>query len=100
MKVLGILLILFGVIDLLGAWFFGFDLWGDFIGIELPEIIWTYSGYIEVLVGWLFLRAGSDEPDADEPDADEPDADEPDAGFKMMAGQLPQPREDSDLDDD
>ena len=90
MKVLGILLILFGVIDLLGDWFFGFDLWVDFIGIELPEIIWTYSGYIEVLVGWLFLRAGSDEPDADEPDA----------GFKMMAGQLPQPREDSDLDDD
>ena len=95
MKALGIILVVFGVIDILGAWFFEFDLWGDVIGITLPEIIWTFSGYIEVGVGWLILRAG-----AGEADTGEADTGEVGTGFKMMSGQLPQHEEDTDLDED
>ncbi len=105
MKALGILLVVFGVIDILGDWFFEFDLWGDVIGITLPEIIWTYSGYIEVGVGWLILRAGAGEADTGEADTGEADTGEADTGevgtgFKMMSGQLPQHEEDTDLDED
>ena len=57
MKILGIILIVFGVIDILGS-FMNFDLWGDVIGITLPELIWTWSGYIEVGVGYWILRLG------------------------------------------
>ncbi len=62
MKILGIILIVFGVIDILGSLLLNFDLWGDVIGIALPEIIWTWSGFIEVGVGsWIVgLGKGKD----------------------------------------
>lgn len=50
MKIVGILIILFGIVDLIGS-FTGFDLWGT-IGIELPELIWRYSAYIEIAIGY------------------------------------------------
>lgn len=50
MKIVGILIILFGVIDLGGS-FAGFDLWGT-MGIQLPEMIWKYSSYIEIAIGY------------------------------------------------
>lgn len=50
MKIVGILIILFGVVDLVGS-FAGFDLWGT-IGIQLPELVWKYSAYIEIAVGY------------------------------------------------
>ena len=37
MKIVGILIILFGVVDLMGS-FTGFDLWG-LIGIQLPDLV-------------------------------------------------------------
>ena len=56
MKILGILLILFGLVDLIGS-FTGFDLWGT-IGIQLPDIIWQYSAYIEMIVGYGLMSLG------------------------------------------
>lgn len=50
MKIVGILIILFGIVDLIGS-FTGFDLWGT-IGIALPDIIWQYSAYIEIAIGY------------------------------------------------
>jgi hypothetical protein len=41
---------LFGVVDLVGS-FAGFDLWGT-LGIQLPEMIWKYSSYIEIAIGY------------------------------------------------
>jgi hypothetical protein len=95
MKALGILLIAFGGIDLLGSWFFEFDLWGGGLGIELPGIIWTFSGYIEVGVGWLILKAGTKEAGTEEAGTEEAGT-----GVKMMSGQLPKSGEGTDLGED
>lgn len=46
---------IFGAIDFIGS-FTGFDLWGS-IGIYLPDIIWQYSAYIEMLAGYLLFKA-------------------------------------------
>ncbi len=61
-KVVGALLIVFGLVDLIGS-FTGFDLWGEFIGVQLPEIIWKYSAYLEIALGY-FLFKFSVQPDA------------------------------------
>ena len=50
MKIVGILIIIFGVVDLVGS-FAGFDLWGT-IGVQLPDLLWKYSAYIEIAVGY------------------------------------------------
>lgn len=63
MKIVGILIILFGVVDLAGS-FVGFDLWGGIIGINLPDLLWTYSAYIEIALGFVvmnYLGSNSDE---------------------------------------
>ena len=57
MKIIGILLIAMGLVDLFGS-YADFDLWGT-IGIELPEIIWRFSAYIELLAGYFLFQAGS-----------------------------------------
>jgi len=60
MKIVGILIILFGLVDLIGS-FTGFDLWGT-IGIQLPEMIWKYSAYIEIAIGYGIMNFfGGDE---------------------------------------
>jgi len=58
MKILGIIFIAIGLIDLGGS-FTGFDLWGGFIGIELPDILWKYSAYIEIAIGYFLFKSGS-----------------------------------------
>lgn len=55
MKVLGILMMLFGGIDLAGS-YLDFDLWGGFLRINLPEFLWLYSAYIELLIGYLMIQ--------------------------------------------
>lgn len=63
MKIVGILILIFGVVDLAGS-FAGFDLWGT-IGVQLPEILWKYSAYIEIAVGYgvmSFFGSDDDEP--------------------------------------
>jgi len=59
MKIIGIILVAIGLIDLGGS-YMEFDLWGGFVGIELPELLWTYSGYIEIAIGIFFFNMSSD----------------------------------------
>ena len=56
MKIIGVILILFGLADLIGS-FMGFDLWGGYIGIELPEILWRFSAYIEIGIGYFLFTS-------------------------------------------
>ena len=46
-KIIGIFLLAIGLIDLLGT-YADFDLWGEFIGVKLPDILWQYSAFIEI----------------------------------------------------
>ncbi|MEM7168032.1 MAG: hypothetical protein AAF581_21445, partial [Planctomycetota bacterium] len=66
LKVIGGLLIVFGGLDLIGS-FAVFDVWTDWLGIALPEIIWRFSAYIELVIGFFLFRLGSKN-DADESD--------------------------------
>ena len=56
LKAIGGILILIGLVDFLGS-FAGFDLWGT-MGIDLPEIIWRFTAYIELAAGYALLKAG------------------------------------------
>jgi len=66
MKIAGIILIIIGLIDAVGSWV-GFDFWGGFIGIELPEIIWQFTGYLEIGAGYFLynLDQGAEEDDTE-----------------------------------
>jgi len=55
MKILGILLIAIGLIDLIGS-YVGFDFWGGFVGIMLPDVLWKYSSFIELGVGYFIIN--------------------------------------------
>ncbi len=55
--IVGAILCLFGLADLVSS-FMEIDLWGGVLGIQLPEIIWKFSAYIEMLVGYLLFQAG------------------------------------------
>lgn len=58
MKIIGIILIAIGLIDFGGS-YMGFDLWTDFFHVNLPEMVWRYTSYIELIVGFLLFNAGS-----------------------------------------
>ena len=58
-KILGGLLIAFGAIDLIGS-FTGLDVWTEWVGIELPELLWRFSAYIELIAGFALFNVGSD----------------------------------------
>lgn len=58
MKVAGIILIVIGLIDLIGS-YTGFDLWGGFLGIQLPDLLWKYSSYIALIAGYFLFNFGS-----------------------------------------
>jgi hypothetical protein len=64
LMILGGLLVAVGLIDLIGS-FTDFDLWGGFIGVELPDILWKYSAYGELLIGYLIFKAGMDTSEED-----------------------------------
>lgn len=59
----GIFLIVFGLVDLFGS-YGGFDLWST-IGIQLPKIIWSFSAYIELALGFLLCKLGFSAPEND-----------------------------------
>ena len=67
MKIVGIILIIIGVVDVGGS-FIGFDLWGDFVGINLPWIIWYFSGYAEIGLGFLLFNLDNNKQDEEDPD--------------------------------
>jgi hypothetical protein len=60
MKILGILFIAFGLVDLIGS-YAGFDLWGDFLSVQLPEVLWKISSFIEIAIGYGLFKLGSRE---------------------------------------
>lgn len=64
MKIAGIILIAIGLIDLIGS-YAGFDLWGEVIGVELPDFLWKYSSYIEMIVGYSLFNLGSESVEED-----------------------------------
>jgi hypothetical protein len=65
--IVGGVLILFGLVDLIGS-FTGFDLWGEWIGVDLPEIIWRFSAWIEIGIGWVLIQIGSAKHESHESD--------------------------------
>ena len=69
MKILGIILIAVGLVDLIGS-YADFDLWGGFIGVELPELLWKISSYIEIGLGYVLMQLGSKKSDETEELAD------------------------------
>jgi len=58
MKIIGGLLILFGLVDIGGS-YAGLDVWTDWLGIELPEVIWNFTGYAEIGIGYFCFNLGS-----------------------------------------
>jgi uncharacterized membrane protein YphA (DoxX/SURF4 family) len=54
-----------GFVDFGGS-YAGFDLWGDFFGIQLPELLWRFSAYIEMIIGYFLFNMGSKSSDAEE----------------------------------
>ena len=56
MKIIGLVLLIFGLVDVIGA-LVGFDLWRGFIGWEtMPDILWSVSAYIEIAIGGYLLK--------------------------------------------
>lgn len=67
-KIVGGLLIAWAVADF-GLSYMGTDVWLDWLGVELPEIIYRYSAMIVGVVGGvIFSLGGSAEPE-DAPEA-------------------------------
>lgn len=62
MKYLGYVLIVWGVLDF-GLSYAGIDVWVDWLGIQLPEAIWTYSGMIAIALGYGALKFGTSNDD-------------------------------------
>ena len=60
MKIIGIILIAIGLVDLIGS-YAEFDLWGGFLGIDLPEFLWNISSYIEIGLGYGIMSLGSND---------------------------------------
>ena len=58
MKIIGGILIAFGLVDMIGS-FTGLDVWGEWIGVDLPEAIWQFTAYIEIGAGYLIFKFGS-----------------------------------------
>ena len=59
MKIIGGILIAFGLVDVIGS-FVGIDVWGEWIGVDLPYVIWYVSGYVETGVGYFIYNLGSE----------------------------------------
>ena len=57
LKIVGGLLIAFGLVDLIGS-YTDFDVWTK-LGIELPTLLWQFSAYIEIGLGYFLIRLGS-----------------------------------------
>jgi len=67
LKIIGIVLALFGIADLIGS-YVGYDLWTDYIGVQLPETLWNYSHYIEIAIGVVLYSIGAKDDEDEEAD--------------------------------
>lgn len=64
LKIFGGLLIAFGLVDMIGS-FTGLDVWGEWIGLDLPEFIWSFTAYIEIGIGYFLIKLGSSDTEED-----------------------------------
>jgi uncharacterized membrane protein YphA (DoxX/SURF4 family) len=53
---IGGILVAMGLLDLVGS-YTGFDLWGS-MGIQLPDLLWRYSSFIEIIAGYFLFKTG------------------------------------------
>jgi hypothetical protein len=60
LKIIGWLFIAFGLVDMIGS-FTELDVWGEWIGLDLPEAIWSFTAYIEMGIGYFLLKLGSND---------------------------------------
>jgi hypothetical protein len=58
MKYIGYALIAFGLADF-GLSYGGIDLWGEVIGVQVPEVIWAYPGMIAATIGYGIISLSS-----------------------------------------
>ena len=59
MALLGLILIAFGITDFAMSWM-GTDVWADWLGIQLPDLLYRFSAIIEVAIGSQLLKMGDD----------------------------------------
>ena len=59
--IIGWFFVLLGVVDLVGS-YSGYDVWGDWIGVVLPEFIWRWTAWLELGLGWFLIKAGAGSP--------------------------------------
>jgi len=57
MRYFGVFLTVFGIVDAIGN-FAGYNFWRDAFGIQLPSAISSYSGYIEIAIGFAMIYFG------------------------------------------
>jgi hypothetical protein len=69
LKVIGGLLVVFGVVDLLGS-FGSLDVWADWFGVELTGIVYSYSAYAEIAIGAFVFKMGSSGGETEDADED------------------------------
>ena len=60
LKIIGGVFIAFGLVDMIGS-FTELDVWGEWIGLDLPEAIWSFTAYIEMGIGYFLLNLGSND---------------------------------------
>jgi len=65
MKIVGGILIAFGLVDMIGS-FTGLDVWSEWIGVNLPDVIWSWSAYIEIVLGYFLIKLDSADESADD----------------------------------
>lgn len=69
LKVLGALLIAWGVVDFCMGNFMNVDVWREWLGIDLygmSPLVWQYIAWVSIFAGAFLWFLGS--PDEDEPD--------------------------------
>ena len=60
LRIIGGILVIFGLVDLIGS-FAGLDVWTDWLNINLPEAIWSFTAYIELALGYFLFKLGTPE---------------------------------------
>jgi hypothetical protein len=63
MRIIGLLLIIFGIADFALSWI-EIDVWYDWFGISLPSWLYYFSALIEVTIGTALMNSGEKQSDA------------------------------------
>jgi len=60
MNFIGMLLIAIGIADFASS-YMDFDLWGGVVGVQLPDLLWQFSAYIEMSLGYFIMSLSDKE---------------------------------------